>query len=108
MLTADQINELHHLYWSERWAIRKIERHLHMGWRTIRKHLENPAQTPLPRPRSSKLNLFKTTIAELLEKDPTVSATLSGQRLQRSESKPEKRLGRRPQTRTGIPGRRLS
>jgi transposase len=82
MLTADQINELHHLYWSERWAIRKIERHLHLGWRTIRKYLENPAQTPLPRPRTSKLDPFKPTIAELLEKDPTVSAAVIGQRLQ--------------------------
>jgi hypothetical protein len=28
MLSTDQINDLHRLYWSERWAIRKIERHL--------------------------------------------------------------------------------
>jgi len=36
MLTADQINDLHCLYWSERWPIRKIERHLHRSWRTIK------------------------------------------------------------------------
>jgi hypothetical protein len=28
MLTSDQINDLRRLYWSERWPIRKIERHL--------------------------------------------------------------------------------
>jgi hypothetical protein len=31
MLTSDQINELHLLYVSEKWPIRKIERHLNMG-----------------------------------------------------------------------------
>ena len=36
MLTSDQINELHRLYVSEKWPIRKIERHLNMGWKTIR------------------------------------------------------------------------
>jgi transposase len=81
MLTTEQINELHHLYWSERWSIRKIERHLRMGWRTIRKYLESPAQTPPRRPRTSKLDPFKTTIAELLAKDPRVSAAVIGQRL---------------------------
>jgi hypothetical protein len=28
MLTTEQINDLHRLYWSEHWPIRKIERHL--------------------------------------------------------------------------------
>ncbi len=52
MLTTEQINDLHRLYWSEHWPIRKIERHLHMGWRTIRKYLDAPAQgTGAPRPR---------------------------------------------------------
>ena len=27
MLDTEQINDLHRLYWSERWSIRKIERH---------------------------------------------------------------------------------
>jgi len=31
MLTTDQINDLHHLYWAERWPIRKIEQHLRMS-----------------------------------------------------------------------------
>ena len=51
MLDTEQINDLHRLYWSERWSIRKIERHLKMGWRTIRKYLE--AQGPAARSRSN-------------------------------------------------------
>jgi len=31
MLTTEQINDLHRLYWSEHWPIRKIERHLRMA-----------------------------------------------------------------------------
>ena len=62
MLTTDQINDLRYLYWSEHWPIRRIERHLRMSWRTIKKYLEAPAQTPATRPRVSKLDPFKTTI----------------------------------------------
>ncbi len=65
MLTTDQINDLHHLYWVEHWPIRKIEQHLGMSWRTIMKYLEAPAQTPAARSRTSKLDPFKPTIAEL-------------------------------------------
>jgi hypothetical protein len=36
VLTTEQINDLHRLYWSRHWPIRKIERHLRMGWHTIR------------------------------------------------------------------------
>ena len=57
MLTTDQINDLHHLYWVERWPIRKIEQHLRMSWHTIKKYLEAPAQTPAARSRVSKLDL---------------------------------------------------
>lgn len=81
MLTSEQINELHRLYWSERWPIRKIERYLHLSWRSIKKYLESPAQGPVKRDRTSKLDVFKSTIAEWLEKDPTVTATIIGQRL---------------------------
>ena len=81
MLDTEQINDLHRLYWSERWSIRKIERHLKMGWRTIRKYLEAPAQEPAVRSRSSKLDPFKDNIAEWLEKDPQVTAAVIEQRL---------------------------
>ena len=81
MLSTEQINDLHRLYWSEHWPIRKIERHLRMGWHTIRKYLEAPAQGPAARPRTSKLDAFKDTIAEWLEKDATVSGAVIEQRL---------------------------
>ena len=82
MLTTDQINDLHRLYWSEHWPIRKIERHLRMSWRTIKKYLDAPAQGPAQRQRESKLDPFKTTIAEWLEKDPSVTAAVIEQKLQ--------------------------
>jgi transposase len=81
MLTTDQINDLHRLYWSEHWTIRKIERHLRMNWRTIKKYLDAPAQGPAQRQRESKLDPFKATIAEWLEKDPTATAAVMEQRL---------------------------
>jgi transposase len=81
MLTSEQINDLHRLYWAEHWPIRKIERHLNMGWQTIKKYLDAPAQGVTKRQRSSKLDPFKTTIAEWLEKDPQVTAALIQQRL---------------------------
>ena len=81
MLTTDQINDLHHLYWVEHWPIRKIEQHLRMSWHTIKKYLEAPAQTPAARSRTSKLERFKPTIAELLEKDARASAAVIEQRL---------------------------
>jgi transposase len=81
MLTNDQINDLHRLYWSEHWPIRKIERHLRMSWRTIKKYLDAPAQGPAQRQRESKLDPFKTTIAEWLEKDPSVTAAVIEQKL---------------------------
>jgi hypothetical protein len=76
MLTTDRINDLHRLYWSEHWPIRKFERHLDMGWKTIRKYLDAPAQGSGAPRRSSKLDPFKNTIAEWLEKDPGVSAAV--------------------------------
>src|SRR5450432_1497073 len=81
MLTTDQINELHRLYWSERWPIRKIERQLNMGWRTIRKYLDAPAQDAAHRDRPSKLDPFKVAITEWLQKDPRVTAAVIEQKL---------------------------
>src|SRR5580704_10560866 len=82
MLSTDQINDLHRLYWSEHWPIRKIERHLRMSWRTIKKYLDAPAQGVAQRKRESKLDPFKAAIAEWLEKDPSAPAAVIEQRLQ--------------------------
>ncbi len=81
MLDTDQINELHRLYRSEHWSIRRIERHLKMNWRTIRKYLNAPAQIPARRHRPGKIEPFKGNIAEWLEKDPQVTAAVIEQRL---------------------------
>lgn len=81
MLNTGQINDLHRLYWNERWPIRKIERHLKMGWKTIRKYIDAPVQGPALRSRASKLDPFKGNIAAWLEKDPLVSAAVIEQRL---------------------------
>jgi len=81
MLTTDQINDVHRLYWSEHWPIRKIERQLQISWRTIRKYLDAPAQGPSRRVRASKLDAFKGNIAEWLEKDPKVTGAVIEQRL---------------------------
>jgi hypothetical protein len=44
MLNNEQIQTLHQLYDAERWPIRTIERHLDIGWRTIKKYLHQPDQ----------------------------------------------------------------
>jgi hypothetical protein len=45
------------------------------------KYLDAPAQGPAQRQRESKLDPFKATIAEWLEKGPTVTAAVMEQRL---------------------------
>ncbi|MDQ1474143.1 MAG: hypothetical protein QOJ99_5623 [Bryobacterales bacterium] len=81
MLDTDQINELHRLYWSEHWSIRRMERHLKMSWKTIRKYLNAPEQVPALRHRPGKIEPFKGNIAEWLEKDPQVTAAVIEQKL---------------------------
>ncbi len=81
MLTAEQINTIHHLRWSEHWSVRKIARHLHLGRRTISHYLVAPARSAARRQRASKLDPFKATIAELLEQDAKASAMVIAQRL---------------------------
>jgi transposase len=81
MLSTEQINDLHRLYWSEHWPIRKIERQLKIGWKTIRKYLDAPAQNCAHRDRPSKLDPFKAAISEWIEKDPMVTAAVLEQKL---------------------------
>ena len=81
MLTPEQINRIHRLHFAEQWSIRRIARHLHIGRRTIAQYLATPVRTAAPRPRVSKLDPFKATIAELLEQDAEASAVVIAQRL---------------------------
>jgi len=62
-------------------AIARTQSRAGGSWRTIKKYLEAPAQTPAARSRVSKLDPFKPTIAELLEKDAHTSASVIEQRL---------------------------
>jgi hypothetical protein len=61
--------------------MRKIARHLHLARRTISLYLATPARRPAPQQRASKLDPFKSTIAELLEQDANASAMVIAQRL---------------------------
>ena len=81
MLNAEQVNEIHRLYHGERWSLRKIERHLHLARKTIRKYLHSPMPAPARRQRTSKLDAFKSVVASLLEQEPSASAVVLLQRL---------------------------
>lgn len=81
MLTPEQINDIHRLHWAEKWPVRKIARHLHIGRRTIAKYLEAPAPARTRRDRTSKLDPFKPAITDLLRQDPTANAPVIAQRL---------------------------
>jgi transposase len=82
MLLPDQISEIHHLHWVEKWSVRKISAHLHIGRRTIAKYLDAPAPAVKSRERASKLDPFKAAITELLQQDPRANAPVIAQRLQ--------------------------
>jgi transposase len=82
MLTPDQISTVHRLHWVEKWSVRKIASHLHIGRRTIAKYLDVPAPRKTRRERASILDPFKAAIAELLQQDPTANAPVIAQRLQ--------------------------
>src|SRR2546428_5674811 len=81
MLTNQQINTVHRLHFVENWTVRKIARHLHIGRRTVAKYLIKPAQAPLHRTRTSKLDPFKPAIDEWLQQDYSVTAAVLFQRL---------------------------
>jgi len=81
MLSPDQINTLHRLHTIEKWSVRKIAAHLHLGRRTIAKYIDTPAPAPTRRERSSKLDPFKAAISDLIEQNPDARATVITQRL---------------------------
>jgi hypothetical protein len=78
MLTPDQISKMHRLHWVEKWSLRKIARHLHIGRRTLAKYLHTPAAKPARRERAHKIEPWKAPIAELLEKDAIDAAANIG------------------------------
>jgi DNA-binding transcriptional regulator LsrR (DeoR family) len=76
MLTNEQIDTIHRLHFVEKWTLRKIARHLGIGRRTVAKYLSKPVQVPLHRTRTSKLDPFKPDIADWLQQDPSVTASV--------------------------------
>jgi len=82
MLSPEQINEIHRLHLVGKWPQRRIARHLHIGRHTLAKYLDTPAPPPSRRDRTSKLDVFKPAIAELLQQDPKAPAQVLFQRLQ--------------------------
>jgi len=83
MLTAEQINSIHSPALGRALVgARKIARHLHLARRTISQYLvTNRSAAAARRQRASKLDPFKSTIAEWLEQDPNASAVVVAQRL---------------------------
>jgi transposase len=81
MMNTDRINEIHRLFHGEHWSARKIARHLHLSRKTLRKYIQSPVQTPARRQRTSKIDPFMSTVAGLLEQDPSASAVVILQRL---------------------------
>src|SRR6185295_5600389 len=81
MLTNEQINAIHRLHFVEKWTVRQIARHLHIGRRTVAKYLVRPAQAQPHPSRASKLDPFKPAIEEWLERDSSVTAAVILQRL---------------------------
>jgi transposase len=82
MLSPEQINEIHRLHLVEKGPQRRIARHLHIVRHTLAKYLETPAPPPSRRDRTSKLDVFKPAIAELLQQDSKAPAQVMFQRLQ--------------------------
>ena len=81
MLTSDQINTIHRLHSVEKWSLRKIAAHLHIGRRTVHKYIDTPAPPSTRRDRGSKLDAFKPAIAEMFQQDPAAHAPVITQRL---------------------------
>jgi hypothetical protein len=66
--------------------MRRIARQLHPAPRTVKKYLVTPVPLPGHRHRSSKLDLFKALITELLERDPYAPGVVVLQRLRAAGS----------------------
>jgi len=81
MLTNEQIDTIHRLHLVEKWTVRQIARHLHIGRRTVAKYLIRPEPTPPHPSRASKLDRYKPSIEDWLEQDSSTTAAVILQRL---------------------------
>ena len=80
MIDRRTIFEIHRLR-NERYSIRKIARLLNLSRKSVNKYLHDPNPDKIRSKRSSKLGPFKEPIAQMLEKDPEVSAAVIRQRI---------------------------
>lgn len=75
MLNPETIDTIHRLH-AEHWSIRRIARHLQLGRNTVVQYLQNPVPQRAATARTSKLDPFKDSIKEWLERDRSLSAHL--------------------------------
>lgn len=80
-IDSERLETLHRLRWAEHWSVRKIARHLHMARRTVQKYLHSPLAPRRRSQRTSKLDPYKETLADLLRQDPTASCVVLRQRI---------------------------
>lgn len=82
-MDAVLIEAIYRLSHGEHWSIRRIARHLGVSRDTVRKYRDGPVpRAPLPR-RTSKLDAYKKTIRDLLERDPEAPGSVILHRLRR-------------------------
>src|SRR6266851_2378518 len=81
MLGPEQSNSMHRQDRSSQHWVLKIGRDVHLARSTIAHYLATPARSAARRQRASKLDPFKYTIGEWLERDPNPSAVVVAQRL---------------------------
>jgi transposase len=82
VLDPARINAIYRLRHDEKWSVRRIARELHVARKSIQKYLRSPAGCSAPRKlRETKLDPFKPTVRELVERDPEASAVVILDRL---------------------------
>jgi transposase len=72
MLTPRQIKAIRQLHWIKKWPLRQIQRHVRVSRKTIKKYILGSSTHQLRRDRTSKLDQYKPTVAELLQQDSTL------------------------------------
>jgi hypothetical protein len=72
MLTAKQIAAINRLRSTCKWPLGRIERHLQISPKTIRKYLLSPTRCRIRVSRTGKLDPFKTAVAEMVRQEPSL------------------------------------
>jgi hypothetical protein len=83
MLTTKQIAAISRLHSKCRWPIGRIERHLQISRKTIKKYLLCQTRRRVHVCRSGKLDPFKAVVTELVQQDPSPATQSILQQLRR-------------------------